>query len=149
MSADDLTNRAERAEGRAEGRAEHRPADQAAGAGDEGDLDVEVDGPETLAENRLLATLGRQARTVNLARVVRLVELLDASDAGGLDEAGRGEAENLAHQVVGSAGTFGFPAASVEAVAIEEYFAARPVGSGSGAELVRRTLERLRVQFAG
>jgi hypothetical protein len=116
---------------------------------EEDDVDVPVDGPETMAENRLLASLWRQARGVNLARVVRLGELLDASDAGGLDEAGRAEAENLAHQVVGSAGTFGFPAASVDAVAVEEYFAARPSGTGAGGDLVRRTLARLRTQFSG
>ncbi len=111
---------------------------------------VPLDGPETIAEKRLLATLGRQARTVNLARVVRLVELLDVSDAGMLDETGRREAENLAHQVVGSAGTFGFPAASVDAVSIEDYFAGPP-GTGPAVEAtqVRRTLDRLRVEFSG
>lgn len=109
--------------------------------------DVPVDGPQTVAEDRLLASLGRQARAVNLARVVRLVELLDASDAGGLDEAGRSEAESLAHQVVGSAGTFGYPSASVDAVVVEEYFAAGTARSGAGA--VRRTLEGLRAQFGG
>lgn len=113
--------------------------------------DVPVDGPETVAEQRLLASLGRQARRVNLGRVVRLVELLGASDAGTLDEAGRHEAESLAHQVVGSAGTFGFPAASVDAVAIEEYFAAGTAGTGCSADaaLVRRTLDRLRADFTG
>lgn len=135
------------------------PRDEEAGAtGDQaadrtgGDIpDVPVDGPETAAEERLLASLGRQARTVNLARVVRLVALLDLSDAGLLDGAGRQEAENLAHQVVGSAGTFGFPAASVHAVAIEDYFATQPPGSGPGADAgaVRRTLDRLRAEFAG
>ena len=90
-------------------------------------------------------------RDSNLSRVVRLVELLDSADAGALDEAGRLEAETLAHQVVGSAGTFGYPAASVDAVSIEDYFAASPAGSGSGADagLVRRTLDRLRAEFAG
>lgn len=110
-----------------------------------------VDGPETMSERHLLARLGRRARAVNLARVVRLVALLDSSDVGALDEAGRSEAENLAHQVVGSAGTFGFPAASVDAVAIEEFFATSPPGTGPGADaaLVRRTLARLRAEFAG
>jgi hypothetical protein len=132
------------------------PADEAVGeagheAGDDVPLDVPVDGPETLAEKRLLASLGRQARAVNLARVVRLVELLDSADAGALDETGRCEAESLAHQVVGSAGTFGFPAASVDAVAVEEYFGARLTGSGPGSDdgLVRRTLARLRAEFTG
>ena len=113
--------------------------------------DVPLDGPETVAEERLLASLGRHARAVNLARVVRLLELLDSCDAGALDGPGRHEAENLAHQVVGSAGTFGFPAASVDAVGVEEYFGADPPGSGSSADagLVRRTLDRLRAEFAG
>lgn len=111
--------------------------------------DVPVDGPETAAEERLLATIGRQARKANLARVVRLATLLDLSDAGRLDGAGRREAENLAHQVVGSAGTFGFPAASVDAVAIEDYFAAELPRSGADAGAVRRTLDRLREEFAG
>jgi HPt (histidine-containing phosphotransfer) domain-containing protein len=118
---------------------------------EDGPLDVPDDGPETLAEERLLSSLGRQARAVNLARVVRLVELLDSADAGALDDVDRHEAESLAHQVVGSAGTFGFPAASVDAVAIEEYFGVDPPGSGatSDAGLVRRTLERLRSEFSG
>jgi hypothetical protein len=112
--------------------------------------DVHVDGPETVAENRLLASFGRQARTVNLARVVRLLELLDASDAGALDVPGRREAENLAHQVIGSAGTFGFPAASVDAVAIENYFASGPADPRPEVcpDVVRRILERLRGEFA-
>jgi hypothetical protein len=109
--------------------------------------DIPVDGPETVAEKRLLASLGRQAQTVNLARGVRLLELLDVADAGALDEERRSEAENLAHQVVGSAGTFGFPGASVEAVSIEDYFATRPDGSGTDPRLVRGTLERLRTEF--
>lgn len=111
--------------------------------------DVPLDGPETVAENRLLASLGRQARAVNLARVVRLLELLDSADAGALDEGGRHEAENLAHQVVGSAGTFGFPTASVDAVSIEEHFATDRPPSAEDAAGVRRTLDRLRAEFEG
>ena len=126
--------------------------------GEDGADGVPVDGPETVAEKRLLASLSRQARAVNLARVARLVELLDSSEAGALDEAGWHEAENLAHQVIGSAGTFGYPAASVDAVAIEEYFASgshRPPGrarsSGPAPDdvAVRRILDRLRAEFSG
>lgn len=121
----------------------------AATDGPAGDLaDVPLDGPETVAEERLLARFGQQARTVNLARVLRLLELLDASDAGGLEERGRGEAEHLAHQVVGSAGTFGFPAASVDAAVIEDYFGAARTGPRPDGPVVRRTLERLRAEFA-
>jgi len=99
------------------GEAADEATDEAADVeGDDVPLGVPVDGPETLAEKRLLASLGRQARAVDLARVVRLVELLDSVDAGTLDETGRREAESLAHQVVGSAETFGV----------------RPAGSGPG-----------------
>lgn len=105
---------------------------------------------ETADEERLLATLGRRARTVNLARVVRLLALLDAAEVDGLDEAGREEAENLAHQVVGSAGTFGHPAASEAAVVVEDWFAAdRPRCPGSTVGTVRSTLDRLRTDFEG
>jgi HPt (histidine-containing phosphotransfer) domain-containing protein len=111
------------------------------------EVDIPVDGPETIAEKRLLANFGRSARAVNLARVVRLTALLDSSEAGTLDEAGRREAENLAHQVVGSAGTFGFPSASVEAVSIEDHFASLGEEPGDPGN-VRAILERLRAEFA-
>lgn len=119
--------------------------------GDHPEVDVPVDGPETVSEKRLLAGLGVRARRANLARILRLVELLDSSDAGALDEVGRREAESLAHQVVGSAGTFGFPAASVQAVAVEDFFAARPAvhRRAVDAHAVRRTLDHLRREFAG
>ena len=116
---------------------------------------VDGDGREaadTADEEQLLASLGRRARTVNLARVVRLLALLDSAEDGGLAEAARREAEDLAHQVVGSAGTFGYPAASVEAVVVEDWFAADPLGSGpSGVDAgcVRATLNRLRADFGG
>ena len=112
--------------------------------------DPPVDGPETVAEKRLLASLARQARTVNRARVARLIELLDAADGGSLDEAGRQEAENVAHQLIGSAGTFGRQEASEDAVVVEEYFTARRARRAVlvGADVVRETLERLRAEFA-
>ena len=110
-----------------------------------------ADGADTADEERLLASLGRRARSVNLARVVRLLALLDAAEEGGLDERGRNEAESLAHQVVGSAGTFGYPAASVDAGVVEEWFAGDPPGStatpGVDAGTVRATLVRLRTGF--
>ena len=36
-----------------------------------------VDGPATVAENEVLRSIGRRARTVNLTRAQRLGELLD------------------------------------------------------------------------
>ena len=115
--------------------------------------DVPADGPETVAEKRLLASFRQRARAANLLRVVRLSELLDRADAGALDEAGRREGENLAHQVVGSAGTFGHPGASQEAVAVERYFAESGGSTRSPvareAASVRRVVDRLRLEFGG
>jgi len=54
--------------------------------------EVPTDGPETVGEQRLLASLGRRARQANLARVVRLLELLDPADGGPLGEDARQEA---------------------------------------------------------
>ncbi len=113
-------------------------------------LEAPTDGPETVAEQRLLASLGRRARQVNLGRVVRLLELLDRADVAALEEGERSEAENLAHQVVGSAGTFGYPSASTDASMVEEHFAHAGQRSGDvDAAAVRVTLERLRDLFAG
>ncbi len=116
-------------------------------------VDVPVDGPETLAEQRLLAAFGLRARAANLGRVVRLRELLERGDSGALDEEGRQEAESLAHQVVGSAGTFGQPAASRDAARVERYFAAARAASWGRPqderEHVRDTIDRLRAQFGG
>ncbi|SEQ09720.1 hypothetical protein [Microlunatus flavus] len=118
----------------------------------EGWDDVPVDGPETIAERRLLASFGQRAREVNLSRVGRLSELFDRADAGRLDEDGRREAENLAHQLVGSAGTFGQAGASLEAVEVERYFAVTDEGAAwsaaAGAAGARRALDRLRAELA-
>ena len=127
-----------------------RPVDGAAWEGE-----IRVDGPDTVAEERLLAPLRLRARAVNLGRVLRLVDLSADAEAGRLDEPGRREAEGLAHQVVGSAGTFGSPGASRDAEAVEQYFADRDVSArrrrrdrprSAG---VRATLDRLRAEFGG
>jgi hypothetical protein len=116
---------------------------------------VRVDGPETVAEERLLSSLRGRARSVNLGRVLRLVDLFDAALAGRLDERGREEGENLAHQVVGSAGTFGSPAASRDALVVEEWFAGHEQGARRGRRArgrdagVRATLDRLQSEFEG
>lgn len=81
------------------------------------------DGPATLGEDEALRRIGRRARTVNLTRAHRLSELLEHAAQGQLDESERREAEGLAHQIVGSAGTFGFAGVSRLAVEAEHYFA--------------------------
>lgn len=110
---------------------------------------LDVDGPETVAEQRLLATFAARARVTNLGRVVRLHELMDRGDRGALDEPHRQEAENLAHQVSGSAGTFGHPAASLDAARVERFFAAARTRWHEERQLVRDTLDRLRREFGG
>lgn len=85
--------------------------------------ELSVDGPATMAENEALRTIGARAREVNRGRAERLRELLEHAAQGRLDEPERHEAEGLAHQIVGSAGTFGFVGASRLAVEAEDYFA--------------------------
>ena len=115
---------------------------------------VRVDGPETVAEEQLLSSLRQRARSVNRARVGRLVDLFDAAQSGRLDEQGREEGESLAHPVVGSAGTFGSPGASRDAVVVEEWFAGHEGGARKRRARaedagVRVRLDRLRSEFEG
>ena len=98
-----------------------------AGPRDEGRHDpheaaIPVDGPVTIAEKEVLRTIGKRARAVNLDRARRLTELLDRAAGNALDEDERTEAQTLAHQIVGSAGTFGFAGVSELAVEVEDYF---------------------------
>jgi HPt (histidine-containing phosphotransfer) domain-containing protein len=67
-------------------------------------------------------SIGDHARLVNRERAALLDDALLAASRGGLDEDGRGAAAQLAHQLVGSAGTFGFPGASVLAGELERFF---------------------------
>lgn len=141
-------------------RAEDRSEDERRGADDVPlpEPGARVDGPETVAEERLLSSLRQRARSVNLSRVLRLGDLFAAGLAGRLDEEGRREGENLAHQVVGSAGTFGSPAASRDALTVEEWFAGHDQARGSRLRhrfarsedgTVRDVLDRLRTEFEG
>lgn len=69
--------------------------------------------------------LRSRARATNLARAAQLGEALDAAAEGRLDDAGCSTAVDVAHQLVGSAGTFGYTGASTEAVRLKDFFAAR------------------------
>ena len=88
-------------------------------------MNVDHNGPDDVAEDRLRAvveSIGGHARSANLSRADRLSEALAEVAAGSLDEPARQEATEIAHQLVGSAGTFGFPEASQLAGEIERYF---------------------------
>jgi HPt (histidine-containing phosphotransfer) domain-containing protein len=67
-------------------------------------------------------SIGDHARLVNRERAALLDDALLAAGRGGLDEDGRAAAAQLAHQLVGSAGTFGFPGASQLAGELERFF---------------------------
>lgn len=64
------------------------------------------------AAGTALRHLSSRARRSNLARVAQLEAALHGAADGRLDADGRREAAEVAHQVRGSAGTFGYPRAS-------------------------------------
>lgn len=89
---------------------------------------------------RLLATIGGQARRTNQVRIVQLRTALEQASEQGLDRAGWATAERTAHQLAGSAGTFGFAGVSERARRLERFFAdavvATPDAEGLAAALV-------------
>ena len=66
-------------------------------------------------------SIGGHARSVNQERAVRLGRALSEVAAGHRGETRRREATEAAHQLVGSAGTFGFSEASELAGEVERY----------------------------
>lgn len=66
-------------------------------------------------------SIGGHARSVNQERAARLDQALSEAAAGWRGDARRREAAEAAHQLVGSAGTFGFSGASQLAGEIERY----------------------------
>ena len=70
-----------------------------------------------------MRSISDHARSMNLGRAARLADLLTRAESGRLPEGQRQAAVELAHQLVGSAGTFGFPEASSLAVELEQFFA--------------------------
>ncbi len=71
----------------------------------------------------VVRSLGDHARKVNLARAARLADAVDQAEVTQLPDGQRRAAAEVAHQVVGSAGTFGFPRASRLAAELERFFA--------------------------
>lgn len=76
-----------------------------------------------------LQTISLRARTTNLTRVERLRELLDdlaalagVGQVGAETEGVRQDARDVAHQLAGSAGTFGYDTASALAFRLEAMF---------------------------
>lgn len=77
--------------------------------------------PEDEALRAAVESIGGHARTTNLARAERLRLALSDLGSGCWEESRRREATEIAHQLVGSAGTFGFAGASQLAGEVERY----------------------------
>jgi HPt (histidine-containing phosphotransfer) domain-containing protein len=90
--------------------------------------------------------LRSRARATNLARAAQLAQALDAAAEGRLDEAGCSTAVDVAHQLVGSAGTFGYTGASTEAARLKDFFAARSF-EPERVDTAREWLSALRVDL--
>jgi len=82
------------------------------------------------ALSSVLAGLAVSARQANLARAEVIGTALTALGEGDLDEGRRAAARDAAHQVVGSAGTFGAHRASELAGSLENYLSADPQPAG-------------------
>ena len=93
-------------------------------------------------------SIGHHAHAVNLSRAARLAEALAVAGGGRLDDAQRKSATELAHQLVGSAGTFGFPGASQLAGDLERFFADGAFDDPERLAAARAQLEQLQVELA-
>jgi HPt (histidine-containing phosphotransfer) domain-containing protein len=102
-------------------------------------------------EDRLRAaveSIRDHARSVNLARAAYLDRVLAGIAAGRADEDERQLATESAHQLVGSAGTFGFPGASQLAGELERYFVEADFTDQARLATARDLVARLRAELA-
>ncbi len=107
--------------------------------------------PAEPPEDRLRAAVQSivdHARSVNLDRAADLDQVLAdiAADRG--EEGDRQRATEVAHQLVGSAGTFGFPGASQLAGELERYFAEADFSDQARLAAARELVLRLRTELA-
>jgi HPt (histidine-containing phosphotransfer) domain-containing protein len=102
-------------------------------------------------EDRLRAaveSISDHARSANLARAAHLDRVLADIAAGRDDEEERERATESAHQLVGSAGTFGFPGASSLAGELERYFVEADFTDPERLAAAREQVARLRAELA-
>ncbi|GAB3739255.1 Hpt domain-containing protein [Microlunatus parietis] len=85
-------------------------------------------------------SISAQAQETNRIRVEALAEVILRSDPTGLSEDDRRQAKDLAHQIAGSAGTFGFDLASEVARQVEQLLLREP-DSAQLAELEQQVVE--------
>ena len=96
----------------------------------------------------VLRSLAASARQANLARTAVIEEAVRALDAGELGPGAREAAVQAAHQVAGSAGTFGRSRSSELAADLEQWFRAGPVHPGVEAlKQVRNQVAALRADL--
>ena len=105
------------------------------------------DGSDPFAENEALRSIGQRARWANLERARRLGVLLGTGADAPLAEAERREAESLAHQIVGSAGTFGYDAASRLAWQVEHELSRIDGGDDRSRTRIRQAVAELVTQL--
>jgi HPt (histidine-containing phosphotransfer) domain-containing protein len=102
-------------------------------------------------EDRLRAaveSIGDHARSVNIARAAHLDKVLADIAAGRVDKREREDATEVAHQLVGSAGTFGFAGASQLAGELERYFVEGDFTDQDRLAVARDQVSRLRAELA-
>jgi ribosomal protein S18 acetylase RimI-like enzyme len=90
-----------------------------------------------------LTSIGVHARTANLGRAEQLTDALSQLEAEGLSEAQREAAVRSAHQLAGSAGTFGQEPASRAARWFERFFSDSTPRDDQDLECARRQLQEL------
>lgn len=94
-----------------------------------------------------LTSIGAHARTTNLVRAEQLDDALTQLETGGLDGAQREAAVRSAHQLAGSAGTFGLGAASGLASWFERFFGRAENAASSELSEARHQLSQLRISL--
>jgi HPt (histidine-containing phosphotransfer) domain-containing protein len=92
---------------------------------------------------KVLSTITAEARRTNLTRTADLGATLDEASDRGLDPEGWADAERTAHQLAGSAGTFGFEGVSEIARSLEHFFAAAAAAGGSDPARLAEAREQL------
>lgn len=94
-----------------------------------------------------LTSIGAHARTANLVRAEQLDVALSRLETGGLDGAEREAAVRSAHQLAGSAGTFGLGAASRLASWFERFFGRADATASGDLREARERLTELRTRL--
>jgi HPt (histidine-containing phosphotransfer) domain-containing protein len=115
--------------------------------GERGEVPVQPIDDSDDGFEEVLRSLAASARRANLARTTVLEDALRALDAGSLAPDAREAAAQAAHQVVGSAGTFGRHRSSELAAGLEQWFRVGAAHPGEGLEQVRDQVAALRADL--